>query len=114
MLLATVAIDTTTAISKSVPFSVSVATKCLSAQMLTAGARRKLWIPMRLSRVFRFLDVGTIVSVDVIKWVAMGISNSHSFSVFPPRMPKSTFPSAVQEKISKMAPKNVKPSEIKM
>ena len=35
--------------------------------------------------------------VDVVKWVVMGVSHSHSFAAFPSRMPRNKFPDEVLE-----------------
>ena len=40
-----------------------------------------------------FLDVRVLPHVDVVKWVLMGVSHSHDFAAFPPRMPRNTFSS---------------------
>ena len=51
---------------------------------------------------------------DVIKWVIMGVSHSHTFSVFPSRMPRGSFPPDVAETIREMASNKVRTPEIKM
>ena len=61
-----------------------------------------------------FLDIRFFSGVDVIKWVLMCVSHSHTFTVFPPRMPRSTFPESVQGTIREMANRKVKTPEIKM
>ena len=61
-----------------------------------------------------FLDVRFFPAVDIIKWVILGVSHSHTFSVFPPRMPRSTFPRDVMETIREMAARKVRTPEIKM
>ena len=43
----------------------------------------------------------------------MGVSHSHSFSVFPSRMPRRTFPDDVMEEIREMAMKKTPTEEMK-
>ena len=38
-----------------------------------------------------FMDIRVLPTVDVIKWVVMGISHKHGFSTFPRRIPRNTF-----------------------
>ena len=61
-----------------------------------------------------FLDVRLFSGVDIIKWILMGVSHSHTFSVFPPRMPRSTIPDDVAERIKEMTMKKTRTPEIKM
>ena len=61
-----------------------------------------------------FLDIRFFSAVDVVKWVLMGTSHSHTFNVFPTRMPRSTFPAPVLETIREMAARKVKTPDIKM
>ena len=61
-----------------------------------------------------FLDIRFFSGADVIKWVIMGVSHSHTFSVFPSRMPRGTFPHDVAETIREMASNKVRTPEIKM
>ena len=61
-----------------------------------------------------FLDVRMFSGVDMVKWVVTGVSHSHSFSVFPPRMPRNTFPDDVLEKIRRMGAEKVNVAEIKL
>ena len=61
-----------------------------------------------------FLDIRFFPGADVIKWVIMGVSHSHTFSVFPSRMPRGTFPPDVAETIREMAANNDRTPEIKI
>ena len=61
-----------------------------------------------------FLDVRLFSGVDIVKWVVTGISHSHSFDVFPPRMPRNTFPDDILEKIRGMGAEKVQTAEIKL
>ena len=61
-----------------------------------------------------FLDVRMFSGVDMVKWVVTGVSHSHSFVVFPPRMPRNTFPDDVLEKIRGMGAEKVNAAEIKL
>lgn len=61
-----------------------------------------------------FLDVRLFSGVDIVKWVVMGISHSHPFDVFPPRMPRNTFPDDILEKIRGMGAEKVQVAEIKL
>ena len=38
-----------------------------------------------------FLDVRVLQHVDVVKCVLMGVSHTHDFSTFPPRLPRNMF-----------------------
>ena len=83
---------------------------------LVSGGRERTLFEFRcvFDGFSTFLDVRFFSAVDVIKWVILGISHSHTFSVFPPRMPRSTFPHDVVEKIHEMAARKVRTPEIKM
>ena len=61
-----------------------------------------------------FLDVRLFAGADVVKWILMGVSHSHSFNVFPSRMPRKTFSEDVMEEIREMAMKKTPTEEIKM
>ena len=61
-----------------------------------------------------FLDVRMFSGVDMVKWVVTGISHSHPFDVFPPRMPRNTFPDDILEKIRRMGTEKVQVAEIKL
>ena len=60
-----------------------------------------------------FIDVRLFSGADVIKWVILGVSHSHTFSVFPSRMPRSTFQNDVAETFRNMAAHKVRTPEIK-
>ena len=38
-----------------------------------------------------FMDIRVLRHADVIKWIVMGVSHNHDFSVFPSRVPRNTF-----------------------
>ena len=50
----------------------------------------------------------------MVKWVVTGISHSHPFDVFPPRMPRNTFPDDIHEKIRGMGAEKVQTAEIEL
>ena len=52
--------------------------------------------------------------VDKIKWVLMGVSHSHDFSFFPPRVPNRPLPDDVAASIREMASRNIPCAVIKM
>ena len=51
--------------------------------------------------------------VDVVKWVLMGVSHSHDFAAFPPRMPRNTFGGETKAAIRQMVLQNHTSSEIR-
>ena len=61
-----------------------------------------------------FLVIRMFSGIDAVKWVVIGVSHSHSFTAFPPRMPRNTFPEEVLDKIRGMAAEKVNTTEIKL
>ena len=49
-----------------------------------------------------FLDVRKFAGADKLKWVIVGVSHCHDFSVFPSRMPRNTFDPSVLEQFNVM------------
>ena len=49
-----------------------------------------------------FLDVRKFAGADKLKWVIVGVSHCHGFSVFPSRMPRNTFDPSVLEQFNDM------------
>lgn len=49
-----------------------------------------------------FVDVRVFAGVDKIKWIVMGISHSHDLASFPARIPRSTIPDELKDKLQQM------------
>ena len=61
-----------------------------------------------------FLDVRVLPHADVVKWVIIGVSHTHDFATFPPRMPRNTFGRATQTAIRQMVLQNHTSAEIRL
>ena len=60
-----------------------------------------------------FMDIRTFVGQWRVKWIIVCISHTHSFDVFPARMPRSTFPDGAVRLINNKAAENKTTAEIR-
>ena len=83
---------------------------------MVSGGRSRTLFSFRcvFPRCSVFMDVRTMSHANCIKWIIMGVSHNHLFSVFPSRDPRNIFTDEAREVISSMVWQNVSSQSIRL